>query len=155
MTGAARPSLPPGLVAVVKRGCPTCALVAPVLADLAARAPLTVYSQDDPAFPPGLRAVDDTSLAVSWHHGIETVPTLLRVGADGREEERARHQKAWPKEAKKPTGKAPRGSGRESGKPTSARKTVRLSCGKSTRTPKPADCQRWRSLKWSKASPAS
>ena len=88
MTEAARPPLPSGLVAVVKRECPTCGLVAPVLADLARRAGLTVYVQDDPAFPPGLRAVDDTGLAVSWHHGIETVPTLLRVGPDGREEER-------------------------------------------------------------------
>jgi hypothetical protein len=88
MAEAARPLLPAGLVAVVKRGCPTCALVAPVLADLARRQALTVYSQDDPAFPPGVGAVDDTSLDVSWHHAIETVPTLVRVGADGRELER-------------------------------------------------------------------
>jgi hypothetical protein len=85
MAEAARPPLPAGLVAVVKRGCPTCTLVAPVLADLARRETLIVYSQDDPAFPPGVGARDDTSLGVSWHHAIETVPTLLRVGADGRE----------------------------------------------------------------------
>jgi hypothetical protein len=73
---------------VVKRDCPTCQLVAPVLADLAKRIELTVYSQDDPSFPEGLEAVDDRSLEVSWHHGIEAVPTLLRV-VDGVERERA------------------------------------------------------------------
>ncbi|MGH9117100.1 MAG: thioredoxin family protein [Acidimicrobiales bacterium] len=81
--------LPDGLVAVVKRDCPTCVLVAPVLSDLATRAGprLTVYSQDDPSFPEGVAVEDDRRLAVSWHHQIETVPTLLRV-ADGREVDR-------------------------------------------------------------------
>jgi len=74
------PSLPDGLVAVVKRDCPTCALVAPALAELAAGGGLTVYSQDDPAFPVAAPWVHhDRDLAVSWHHGIGTVPTLLRV----------------------------------------------------------------------------
>jgi hypothetical protein len=82
------PPLPAGLVAVVKRDCPTCRLVAPVLAELARRTRLTVYSQDDPSFPPGLTPVDDRSLSVSWHHEIEAVPTLLRVGEGGREEAR-------------------------------------------------------------------
>ena len=40
-----------GLVVVVKRDCPTCELVAPVLADLARTMGVTVYSQDDPSFP--------------------------------------------------------------------------------------------------------
>jgi hypothetical protein len=81
---------------VVKRDCPTCQLVAPVLADLAKRIELTVYSQDDPSFPEGLEAVDDRSLEVSWHHGIEAVPTLLRV-VDGVERERALgwHRGEW------------------------------------------------------------
>src|SRR5919204_293912 len=69
-----------GLVAVVKRDCPTCRLVAPVLAQLsAAGVPLTVYSQDDPTFPEGLAPVDDTALAVSYRLEIEAVPTLLRL----------------------------------------------------------------------------
>jgi hypothetical protein len=42
-----------GLVAVVKRDCPTCVLAAPVLGDLARRVGLTVYTQDDPTFPAG------------------------------------------------------------------------------------------------------
>jgi hypothetical protein len=92
MDSAARPPLPDGLVAFVKRACPTCEVVAPVLAQLAREAslPLTVYTQDDPAFPaevPHAARVDDTSLEVSWHHQIETVPTLLRV-EHGVEQER-------------------------------------------------------------------
>ncbi|MEE8582197.1 MAG: thioredoxin [Myxococcota bacterium] len=90
-------TLPPGLVAFVKRDCPTCETVAPVLADLAKRTTLTVYSQDDPDFPPGLEAEDDTSLERSWRHQIEAVPTLLRVGTDGREEARVLgwHREEW------------------------------------------------------------
>ena len=75
-----RPPLPDGLVAVVKRDCPTCELVAPVLADLHNRAGLTVITQDDPHFPADAGWVrHDADLALSWHHGIETVPTLLAV----------------------------------------------------------------------------
>ncbi len=78
MTSA--PLLPDGLVAIVKRDCPTCRLVAPVLAELAdGDEPLTVYSQDDPAFPDGVKVVDDTALDVSFALDLETVPTLLRV----------------------------------------------------------------------------
>ena len=76
-----------GWVAVVKRDCPTCVLVAPVLQQLAAAGPLEVHSQDDPAFPEGVAAVDDRELETSWRLGIETVPTLLRV-QDGVEVER-------------------------------------------------------------------
>jgi hypothetical protein len=72
--------LPEGLVAVVKRDCPTCALVAPVLKDLAARASLTVITQDDPDFPVDADwVVHDHDLGFSWHNDIETVPTLVRV----------------------------------------------------------------------------
>ncbi len=83
-SAAARPALPSGLVAFVKRACPTCELVAPVLAEIAAKTKLTVYTQDDLAFPAGLSPQDDTGLARSWHYAIEAVPTLLRVD-DGRE----------------------------------------------------------------------
>jgi hypothetical protein len=81
-------ALPSGIVAFVKRDCPTCVLVAPVLTELAKRVPLTVYTQDDLAFPPQLTPVDDTELGVSWRHNIEFVPTLLRVES-GREVARA------------------------------------------------------------------
>src|SRR5664280_1469484 len=60
--------LPDGLVVVVvvKRDCPTCRLVAPVLGELARRPPLTVYYQDDPVFPTEVSGVvDDSALAVS------------------------------------------------------------------------------------------
>ena len=88
MTDPVRPILPDGIVAVVKRDCPTCVVVAPVLAALNGQLKLTVFSQDDPSFPEGVDAVDDTNLGVSWHHGIEAVPTLLRVEG-GVEVERA------------------------------------------------------------------
>jgi hypothetical protein len=92
-----KPPLPAGLVAFVKRDCPTCELVAPVLAALAERTTLTVYTQDDPAFPEGVERVDDTDLSVSWHHAIEAVPTLVRVDEEGREVERALgwHRGEW------------------------------------------------------------
>ena len=50
-TAETRPPLPDGLVAFVKKDCPTCELVAPALEQLARATPLHVYSQDDPAFP--------------------------------------------------------------------------------------------------------
>ena len=95
---APRPELPSGLVAIVKRDCPTCELVEPVLADLDGRAALTVYTQDDPSFPAGVDAVDDTELAVSYQHAIEAVPTLLRV-ENGVEVDRAVgwHREEWEK----------------------------------------------------------
>jgi hypothetical protein len=63
--------------------------VAPVLRQLAAADGLafTVFSQDDLTFPEGIDVADDTDLAVSWHHAIDTVPTLLAV-KDGVEVDR-------------------------------------------------------------------
>jgi hypothetical protein len=78
-----------GLVAVVKRDCPTCAMTAPVLGELTRRAGLAVYTQDDPGFPETVpERIDDTALAVSHRLRIETVPTLIRL-AEGREIGRA------------------------------------------------------------------
>jgi len=104
------PALPDGLVAVVKRDCPTCELIVPVLHQLDGRAtPLTVFTQDDPAFPAGVSdLVHDGDLAVSYHHGIETVPTLLRVEA-GRETART---EGWSRQAWEAlTGEAALGDG--------------------------------------------
>jgi hypothetical protein len=96
MEAKTRPPLPSGFVAFVKRECPTCALVAPVLAELAGRLPLTVFSQDDLSFPPGTAPLDDTDLTMSWHYDIEAVPTLIRA-KDGAEEERVVgwHRDEW------------------------------------------------------------
>ena len=71
--------LPDGWVVVLKRDCPTCVLVEPVLQQLHAAGTLTVVSQDDPHFPAGVTVVDDSELELSWRNGVETVPTLLRV----------------------------------------------------------------------------
>ena len=67
-----------GLVAVVKKDCETCAMTEPVLAALAEAGPLTVYTQDDPAFPASVPHEYDASLDVSHQLKIEVVPTLLR-----------------------------------------------------------------------------
>ncbi len=83
MTQPGAPALRDGLVVVVKRECATCLMVAPLLPGLAA----AVYTQDDPTFPEGVAAIHDADLSVSWHHDIETVPTLIRV-ANGVEVER-------------------------------------------------------------------
>lgn len=63
-------------------------MVDPVLADiLATGIALTVYTQDDPSFPPSVTSIHDDDLAVSWHYDIETVPTVLKI-ENGREVER-------------------------------------------------------------------
>ncbi len=70
-------SVDDGLVVVVKRDCPTCQLVLPVIGELATGGSLTVVSQDDPAFPPGISVTHDVALGLSHRLGIEIVPTLL------------------------------------------------------------------------------
>ncbi|MEZ5857273.1 MAG: thioredoxin family protein [Hyphomicrobiaceae bacterium] len=83
-------SLADGLAVFVKRDCPTCVLVEPVLQALAqAGTKITILTQDDPTFPAGAGpVVDDTELKASWDHKIETVPTLIRLDG-GRETARA------------------------------------------------------------------
>jgi hypothetical protein len=77
--------LPDGIAAIVKRDCPTCQLVEPVLGQIVAALEkrgdrLTVYSQDDPTFPASVPdVIDDTSLEVSWSLELTTVPTLVRT----------------------------------------------------------------------------
>jgi hypothetical protein len=78
-----------GLVAFVKRACPTCTLIESQMQQLAKRLPeFRVVSQDDPRFPAGVeRIVDDRQLEQSWRCEIESTPTLIRF-AGGREIER-------------------------------------------------------------------
>ena len=54
-------------MAVVKRDCPTCALVEPVVLELVASGVITEVVRED----------DDAGLEASYHLGIETVPTLI------------------------------------------------------------------------------
>lgn len=75
MTHPNAPTLPDGLVVFVKRECETCRMVAPLLAEF----PVHVITQDDPGFPDGIDTHLDGNLSWSWHHDIETVPTLIRV----------------------------------------------------------------------------
>lgn len=115
-------ALPDGLIAVVKRDCPTCVLVDPVLAAIdRAGLPLTVYVQDDPAFTQAARVVDDRALEHSFRLGIETVPTLLRASA-GREVARA---VGWDAaEWRQLTGLAELGAGLPSNRPGCGSKSV-------------------------------
>ena len=82
-------SIPEGLIIVSKRDCPTCTLIEPVYQQLASgKTPLTIFTQDDPAFPAGIDCVvADSTLEHSFRLNIETVPTLIRVD-QGREVER-------------------------------------------------------------------
>jgi hypothetical protein len=77
---------PDGLIAIVKRDCPTCELVVPVIRQLAGEAgPLVVITQDDPDFPTGAGAViDDRELEHSYRLDVDVVPTLIRI-RDGAE----------------------------------------------------------------------
>lgn len=81
MTAVAHaPALPEGLIAIVKRDCPTCLLVDPVLVEIERHGlPLTVYVQDDPSFSAASRVIDDQALEISFHLRVETVPTLINV----------------------------------------------------------------------------
>ncbi len=78
-----------GLIVVVKRDCPTCTLIEPVLRQIAGSVEAcAVYTQDDPGFPAGIDGViDDTALEHSFRRNIEIVPTLIRL-RDGKEVER-------------------------------------------------------------------
>ncbi len=86
--GNSRPELADGFVVFVKRDCPTCELIVPVLEQLCELDILrTIFSQDDASFPKLPITSDDTSLEVSFSHRIETVPTLLKI-QDGIEVDR-------------------------------------------------------------------
>ena len=73
----APPGFDQGLVAVVKKDCPTCQLVEPVLDEVRSHRPVLVLTQDDPAFPASGDPVHDADLVLSHRLGIEIVPTLL------------------------------------------------------------------------------
>lgn len=90
------PTLPDGVVVIVKEECATCHAVTSVLTQLADATTVTVYTQDDPGFPESPTPIHDGDLAISWHHRIETVPTVIRV-VDGEEVERTVgwHRDEW------------------------------------------------------------
>lgn len=85
---AGSPALPDGIIAVVRSTCPTCDLVVPVLHALSeAGCDIHVLVQDDPGFVSPLPAQLDRDLSLSYHAGIDSVPTLLRI-MDGVEQDR-------------------------------------------------------------------
>lgn len=67
---------------VIKKDCPTCTLIEPVIRSLAndENISLNIFVQDDPSFPANLEGViDDSSLEYSYQREIEVVPTLIRL----------------------------------------------------------------------------
>lgn len=78
-----------GLVAFVKRACPTCSMIEPQMQEASrARRDFQVVTQDSPEFPAGVaNLVDDRALDHSYLNSIEATPTLIRY-AGGREVER-------------------------------------------------------------------
>ena len=74
-------SNPISYIVVLKKDCPTCVLVEPVVAQMqASDCNLEIWSQDDPSFPASAPKVsDDRNLEQSWRLKIETVPTLIRL----------------------------------------------------------------------------
>lgn len=89
-----------GLVVVAKRECPTCALVEPLLHEMAQGGmPLTVYVQDSADYASGCPdVVYDDTLETSYRLGIEVVPTVIRY-ENGREVARCYgwHREDWQK----------------------------------------------------------
>jgi len=92
---------PANYVLVVKKDCPTCTLIEPVILALAKNSALSlkVYVQDDPSFPANLDGViDDSSLEYSYQAEIEVVPTLIRLtDGNGAQSEDSRIY-GWDKE---------------------------------------------------------
>ncbi|MDB9969095.1 thioredoxin [Gammaproteobacteria bacterium] len=92
---------PANYVLVVKKDCPTCTLIEPVIQALARNSALSlkVYVQDDPSFPANLDGViDDSSLEYSYQAEIEVVPTLIRLtDGNGAQSEDSRIY-GWDKE---------------------------------------------------------
>jgi len=85
---------------VVKKDCPTCTLIEPVIRDLAehAKIRLAIYVQDDPSFPADVEGVvDDSSLEYSYRQDIEVVPTLIRFGNAGSEAQEEARIYGWDK----------------------------------------------------------
>lgn len=85
----------PNYALVVKKDCPTCALIEPVINYLADKYAdrLRVYVQDDISFPKdvaelGSELIDDTQLEFSYRNAIEIVPTLIRLDDNADEESR-------------------------------------------------------------------
>lgn len=77
-----------GLLIFVKRACETCAMTEPVLAELIQSGRhVTIFTQDDPAFPAVGNPINDSDLEHSFQFDIEAVPTVIRLER-GRETDR-------------------------------------------------------------------
>jgi hypothetical protein len=111
MSAEVTPKLPAdGLIAFVKRACPTCTLIEKEMARVAREVRrFHVVTQDDAKFPAGVtRIIDDRELDLSWINEIESTPTLISFQG-GREAERVA---GWDREGwRRLTGLADLGEG--------------------------------------------
>lgn len=75
---------------VLKKACPTCALLEPIVQQLAEQwgDKLSIHIQDEPDFLSELSPIDDTALKFSYHNAIEIVPTLIAFDRDNTESAR-------------------------------------------------------------------
>ena len=81
----------PTYTLVVKKSCPTCELIQPVVKELADSYgdKLRVFVQDDASFLDDIpQRMDDTTLEFSYRHKIEIVPTLIRHDSEDQNEQR-------------------------------------------------------------------
>ena len=78
-----------GLIAFVKRACPTCSMIEPQMREVAkVRGDCQVVTQDEATFPSGVaNLIDDRALDHSYVNQIDATPTLIRY-AGGKEVER-------------------------------------------------------------------
>ena len=84
-----QPLIADGLVAFVKRACPTCSMIEPQMREVAqVRPDFQVVTQDNVSFPAQVtNLIDDRELDQSYLNHIEATPTLIRF-AGAREVER-------------------------------------------------------------------
>ena len=91
--------LPDGFVVVVKEECETCRMVAPLLADLAGKVDLTVYTQDDPDVP-------DRHRGGPRRRPRRQLAPRHRDGSDADPRRRRRRRSSAPSAGRVPTGSA-------------------------------------------------
>ena len=84
-----QPLISDGLIAFVKRACPTCSMIEPQIQEASrTRRDFQVVTQDDAGFPANVaNLIDDRELDNSYAAKIEATPTLIHY-AGGREVER-------------------------------------------------------------------
>jgi hypothetical protein len=89
------PPAGPVLLCFAKEDCPTCVLAAPILSEIARAGEVWVVAQDPDGgkrlrerLDPSVTVLDDSGLRTSFAYDVESVPTLVLAGPDGKEQQR-------------------------------------------------------------------